>query len=292
VLRSMTGYGSSERADGGRRIRVELKSVNQRFLDIQIKAPRLLLQVEDKIRRAIESSLGRGRVTVYVEWRDESGAGGSVLNREVAWGLVRELRDIKETLALPGEIDLSVLSRFPQVFETTGETPAADEVWQLFEPALTEALAGLVTMRETEGAKLADDLTERTGAIKSIVKGLESSAPEALEASKQRFRERLTALMEDMPRVDETRIAQEVVMAAERSDFTEELVRLGAHLSHAHEVIAEGGPVGKRLNFLVQEMHREANTIGSKSVDIGVSNTVVSLKEEVEKLREQVQNVE
>jgi len=288
----MTGYGSSERADGGRRIRVELKSVNQRFLDIQIKAPRLLLQVEDKIRKAIELSLSRGRVTVYVEWRDESGTGGSVVNRDVARSLVRELRDIQEALALPGEIDLSVLSRFPQVFETNGETPVADEVWQLFEPALTEALAGLVTMRETEGSKLADDLKARIDTIQAIVSGLESSAPDALEASKQRLRDRLTALMEDTPPVDEVRIAQEVVMAAERSDFTEELVRLDAHLSHANEVIAEGGAVGKRLNFLVQEMHREANTIGSKSVDIGVSNTVVSLKEEVEKLREQVQNVE
>jgi len=292
VVRGMTGYGSSERTDGGQRIRVELKSVNQRFLDIQIKAPRVLLKIEDKLRQAIESRLARGRVTVYVEWRNQGEAAATTLNPGAAAKLVKELRGLKDALYLPGDVDLATLSRFPQLFESDGETPEAEAVWAAFEPVLAIALDELVAMREAEGGKLNDDLSGRLGTIADIVADIEAAVPEATAALRQRQTEKIRALLDETVPVDETRLAQELAIAAERSDFTEEIVRLRAHLSHANETLSSGEPVGKRLNFLVQEMHREANTIGSKTADVGVSSTVVNLKEEIEKVREQIQNVE
>ena len=291
VLKSMTGYGCSERAGEDRRIRVEVRSVNQRFLDVQIKAPRTMLQVEDRIRKSIESVLARGRVTVYIEWKSASDDSPSV-NVQAARELVRQLRLLGEELSVPGEIDLSVVTRFPQIFEQSSDVAGADEVWSFLEPVLSEALDGLVVMREAEGAKLGEELKGRLDAIDEIVSTLETSSVDAAAAARERLTTRIAALVDGSVPVDETRLAQEVAIAAERADFTEEVVRLRAHVSQSRECLSSTDPVGKRLNFLVQEMLREANTTGSKGGDIGVTGPVLSLKEEIEKLREQVQNVE
>jgi len=292
LLRSMTGYGSSERAGEGRRIRAELKSVNQRFLDVQVKAPRFLLQVEDRIRQLVESSLARGRVTVYIDWRADAENASPTVNAVAAERLVKELRHLRDELQLTGDVDLGVLSRFPQVFENDAATPEADEVWRALEPVLTPALKELLAMRVAEGAELLDDFNGRIAAIGTIVDEIEKSAPAAAEAARERVAERVRTIIAERVPVDEARIAQELAILAERSDFTEEIVRLKAHLTHVTQTLSSDEPVGKRLNFLVQELHREANTIGSKTGDVGISSTVVSLKEEIEKLREQVQNVE
>ncbi len=292
MLRSMTGYGCSERAADGGRVRVEIRSVNQRFLDIQVRGPRQIIQVEDRIRTALESRLERGRVSVYVEWSGAGAQEGPTINREAAAGVVEQLRDIARELSLPGEVSVEVLARFQQIFEQSGSTPQADEVWESLEPGLVEALECLVVMREEEGRRLREELLGRLSAIAAHVAEIEKAAPEAAAALKERLRQRITELMEGTPPVDETRLAQELATAAERSDFTEEVVRLRAHVEHALSCLDEDVPVGKRLNFLVQEMHREANTIGSKTSDVDVSASALSLKEEIEKLREQVQNVE
>jgi uncharacterized protein (TIGR00255 family) len=287
----MTGYGCSESAGEDRHIRVEMRSVNQRFLDVQIKAPRTMLQVEDRVRKSVESALARGRVTVYIEWKsaaDESPA----VNVRAARELIRQLRMLGEELSVPGEIDLSVLTRFPQVFESSADAPGADEVWSALEPVVAEAIEGLVAMREAEGSELRAELEARLDAIDAIVTTLEGSSGDASAAAKERLESRIAALMEGSTPVDETRLAQEVAIAAERADFTEEIVRLRAHVAQSRECLSSDEPVGKRLNFLVQEMLREANTTGSKGGDIGVTGPVLSLKEEIEKLREQVQNVE
>ena len=291
MLKSMTGYGCSERTGEDRRIRVEIRSVNQRFLDVQIKAPRTMLQVEDRIRKGVESVLARGRVTVYIEWKSAADESPSV-NVRAAHELIRQLRTLGEELSVPGEVDLSVLTRFPQIFEQGADAPGADEVWSLLDPVLKESLDGLVAMREAEGASLREELAGRLDAIDGIVSTLEESSGAAAAAAKERLKSRITTLMEGSAPVDETRLAQEVAIAAERADFTEEIVRLRAHVAQARECLASEEPVGKRLNFLVQEMLREANTTGSKGGDIGVTGPVLSLKEEIEKLREQVQNVE
>ncbi|MFH1865739.1 MAG: YicC/YloC family endoribonuclease [Candidatus Eisenbacteria bacterium] len=291
MLKSMTGYGCSERACDDQRIRVEMRSVNQRFLDVQIKAPRTMLQVEDKIRKLIESVLARGRVTVYIEWKSAADEGPAV-NIPAARELVRQLRLLGEELSLPGEINLSIVTRFPQLFEQGSDQPGADEVWSSLEPVLSEALDGLVAMRDAEGAELKAELEGRLDAIEDIVATLVESSPGAAAVAKERLTARITALLDGSVPVDETRLAQEVAVAAERADFTEETVRLGAHVAQSRECLSSDEPVGKRFNFLVQEMLREANTIGSKGGDIGVTGPVLSLKEEIEKLREQVQNVE
>jgi len=292
VLKSMTGYGSWEQSDGGRRIRVELKSVNQRFLDIQVKAPRLLLQVEERVRKLIESALARGRVTVYIEWRDDGAGAAPLVNEAAARRLVDDLRTLKEKLSLAGDVDVGTVAQFSSIFEGESETPRADEVWGAVEPVLRRALEGLVSMRDDEGAKLGEEFTLRLEAIEGLVEEIERAAPEIAAAMKERLAQRIKSLLDATVPVDETRVAQELAIAGERADVTEEIVRLKAHIVHAGDALMADGPAGKKLNFLVQEMHREANTIGSKSADAGLSSTVVSLKEEVEKLREQAQNVE
>jgi uncharacterized protein (TIGR00255 family) len=291
VLRSMTGYGCSERTGEDQRVRAEVRSVNQRFLDVQIKAPRTLLQVEDRVRKLVESRLARGRVTVYIEWKSASDASPAV-NIDAARELVRQLRHLSEELSIPGEVTLPVVTQFPQVFEQGGDQPGADDVWAVLEPAMSEALDGLVGMRENEGAQLKSELAARLDAIESIVGEIEGLAPDASAVIKERLTSRIATLLEGVVPVDETRIAQEVALAAERSDFTEEVVRLTAHVAAARDCLSAEEPVGKMLNFLVQEMLREANTIGSKGGDVGATTQVLSLKEEIEKLREQVQNVE
>lgn len=292
MLKSMTGYGSSERADGGRRIRVEVRSVNQRFLDVQVKAPRLLLPVEDRIRRLIESTLARGRVTVYVDWRDETGGESPRVSVAATSELVRQLRALAERLSIPGEIDMNMISRFPQIFEQQTDAPDADELWEKIEPVLSEALDGVIAAREAEGKEILDDLVKRLGAIEAAVNEAAAAAPKAVSAMKERLAERIRSLLNESAPVDEARLAQELAMAAERADYTEETVRLRSHIVQARQCLEEEGPVGKRLNFLVQEMHREANTAASKNGDAATVNVMVSLKEEIEKLREQVQNVE
>ena len=291
MLRSMTGYGSSERTTDERRVRVEVRSVNQRFLDLQIKAPRTMLQVEDRIRSLVESTLSRGRVSVYVEWKSAADSSAAI-NIPAAHDLIKELRKLGEDLSLPGEINLSILTRFPQIFEQNGQSEGADDVWGALGPVVKESLAGLVEMREAEGARLADELKGRLLAIEGLVGTIEDVAPDASAKMKERLLGRLTSLLDGSIPVDEVRLAQEVAIASEKVDFTEEVVRLRAHISQARECFTSDEPVGKRLNFLVQEMHREANTIGSKGGDVGISGPVLSLKEEIEKLREQVQNVE
>jgi uncharacterized protein (TIGR00255 family) len=291
VLRSMTGYGSSERTDEERSVRVEVRSVNQRFLDVQIKTPRVLFQVEDRIRSLIETLLSRGRVTVYVEWKTAADAVPSI-NLPAAHALIRQLRSLGEELSVPGDVNLDIVSRFTQIFEQDTESSEAEDVWTALEPAMSDAMQRLLEMRVTEGAKLREELVERLDAIESVTVKIEEVAPEASVMTKQKLTERLSSLLNGSVPVDETRIAQEVAIAAERADFTEEVVRLKAHVSHARECLESDEPVGKRLNFIVQEMHREANTIGSKGSDLGMTESVLTLKEEIEKLREQVQNVE
>lgn len=291
MLRSMTGYGSSEVSSSGRRVRVEIRSVNQRFLDIQVRAPRMLFRIEDRIRRGVESVLNRGRVSVYIEWKDETAARAVAVDRSAARELTETLRGLKDELSLSGDVDVSVIASFPQLFEQPGDDPNADEVWGRVEPALAGALRDLVSMREAEGAKLEEEIRGRLGTIASGVETIEGGAAGAVAAAKERLGERIASLLDEVP-VEESRLAQEIVLFAERSDFTEEIVRLRAHIDHARESIDSEAPAGKRLNFLVQEMHREANTIGSKNVDAELSSHVVALKEEIEKLREQVQNVE
>jgi uncharacterized protein (TIGR00255 family) len=292
LLKSMTGYGSSERTSGGRRVRVEVRSVNQRFLELQIKTPRLLLPIEDRIRRSVESAVTRGRVTVFVDWSLEGLAAAPTLDPTAARAVVEALRKLGAELSVPGDLDLATLARFPQIFESPEGSLDAEESWSSVEPVLAQAVADLVAMRAREGRALQNDVKARLDVIEGAVSSVERAAPEVTVALKARLSEKIRALIDATVPVDETRLAQEIAIAAERADFTEEVVRLAAHVVHARECLVSEGPVGKRLNFLVQEMHREANTIGSKCGDAGISDAVLLLKEEIEKLREQVQNVE
>jgi uncharacterized protein (TIGR00255 family) len=291
LLRSMTGYGGSERADGNRSVRVEVRSVNQRFLDVQVKAPRQLLAVEDRIRKAVESCISCGKVTVFIDWR-ESGESAVTLNASAARALVENLRRLKQELSIEGDVTMSTLAAFPQIIEAQNDAADADELWGFLSPAVDGALDGLVSMREAEGAELEAELRKRLDSIAGIVSSIEGRSGDVVLILKERVETKMRELLQGVANVDESRIAQEAASAAERADFTEEMVRLRAHEAQAREALDRDEPTGKRLNFLVQEMHREANTMGSKTTDTDVSIDVVELKEEIEKFREQIQNIE
>jgi uncharacterized protein (TIGR00255 family) len=231
-------------------------------------------------------------VTVYVEWHDSDAASCTTVNLTAARGLVDALKNLKSELKLPGEIDIDLVAGLPQVVEQFEETPSADAVWRDLSPVLERALKELVAMREREGAALGRDFAARLDVIERHIVVLEEGAPRASALEKQRLAERVKSLMGDGMVVDESRLAQELATAAERCDYTEEVVRLRSHVAQTRRALGADEPVGKRLNFLVQEMHREVNTVGSKNADAEVAHAVIALKEEVEKLREQVQNLE
>lgn len=292
MLRSMTGYGSGEHSDARWCVHVEIRSVNQRFLDIQVRAPRWFLRIEDRVRKAVEQAVSRGRVTVYLEWRSDQPQGAPVLDKEAARAFVEELRALKKELDLSGDVDVTLLAGARESLGTFSELPGAEEAWSLVGPALSSALSELVRMRENEGEELARDVAHRLDVIERILGSIEDEAGKAAESAKDRLVERVEKLMCEQVPVDENRLAQEIAIAAERADFTEECVRLKSHTGQVRQCLDSDQPVGKRLNFLAQEMHREANTIGSKNEDVEVAGAVVTLKEEIEKVREQVQNVE
>lgn len=292
MIQSMTGYGRSEVRDEGLGLTVELRSVNHRFLDIVLRMPKVLAELETRARELIARRLSRGRVAGVVQWESNSEEPGEVVvNREVADRYHSLLCDLKQTYDLAGEVDLATMASRPDIWKLEREEIDLEAVWGLVEKGLSEALDELVMMRVREGQELAKDLAARVGAVRRMGSEIEAWMPEKVGNAKDRLRERLEVLL-DTPEIPPERLAMEAAVYADRMDCTEECVRLRVHCDQFDRYLRDGGPVGRKLNFLLQEMGREANTIGSKANDAEVSLQVVRLKEEVEKLREQVQNIE
>ena len=297
MIRSMTGFGESEIAIPAGRLRVELRTVNHRYLNVNARLPVALARWEPEIREWLRRHFVRGHVncTVRLE-RDQNGAGalGLRLDLDRASAYVAVLEELRERYGLQGEADLALLSRFSDIF--VRDEPEADQVevsGEELREAIDQAAAATTVMRRDEGRRLQVDLDERFAAIEESLDEIERIAPARLEMERDRLREAVEELTQGVA-VDPDRIAQEIAILAERWDINEELVRFRSHLSLARDLLggdsSEG--VGKRLSFLVQEMHREANTIGSKANNAGIAHRVVAIKEEVERLREQVENVE
>ena len=291
----MTGYGQGAAEAPGLKVTVELRSVNNRFVDLKLRLPEDLAPMEQDLRRKVLATVKRGRVDVDLRLeRPATSAVPLVLNRPVVLAALTAWTTLREEFGVPGAFDLQTMMRVPGVFESTGRGGKLDEAGMAaVDAALGMALAALDAERRREGGVLRDDLVGRVSRMTSTVAKIREVAAVIPDVLQKKLAERVQQLVTQVT-LDPARIAQEAAFLADRSDITEEIVRLEGHLSHALTLLAEkdGEPVGKRLEFLLQEIHRETNTIASKSVDLGVSRYALDLKSESEKIREQIQNLE
>jgi uncharacterized protein (TIGR00255 family) len=290
----MTGYGRGECARNGFKVTVELSSVNRKQSEVSVVLPRELEVLEAQIRDAIHESISRGRVTARVALHAAEGRRSSRvrLNAALARAYVRELHRLGRDLKLGGAVTLDLLARAPGVFETDEEMADAEDFWPAVEKALHQALGTLLKMREREGAHLAKDLTVRIQHMKNSAARIQKHAPEVQKRYREQLIQRIKNAGVEAPAVDDERLLKEIVYFADRSDITEELTRLQSHFQQFGDCLKSKEPVGRMLDFLAQEMNREINTIGSKANDSHISRAVVMLKTELEKFREQAQNVE
>ncbi len=290
-ITSMTGFGGGAAEGQGVRLGVELRSVNSRYLDIQMRCPSNLQAFEQLIRERVQAQLSRGKVSVNFSWTEEAQQKTlPTLDEEVASGYLTQLQRLAELSQSDTQVDLALLACLPGVFSFPAAEPENDEAKELMQAALDEALVEMVAMRTKEGQALAEDLRRRVEAVEAHLEHIAELVPRTREQIQNRLREKVAVLLEPGA-IHEDRLAMEVALIAERSDITEEIVRFRSHNAQFFAALDKGGEVGKRFNFLLQEMNREANTISSKSSDSDIIHRVVEIKEEVERLREQVQNL-
>jgi uncharacterized protein (TIGR00255 family) len=290
-ITSMTGFGGGAAEGQGVRLGVELRSVNSRYLDIQMRCPSNLQAFEQLIRERVQAQLSRGKVSVNFSWTEEAQQKAlPTLDEEVASGYLTQLQRLAELSQSDTQVDLALLACLPGVFSFPAAEPENDEAKELMQAALDEALVEMVAMRTKEGQALAEDLRRRVEAVEAHLEHIAELVPRTREQIQNRLREKVAVLLEPGA-IHEDRLAMEVALIAERSDITEEIVRFRSHNAQFFAALDKGGEVGKRFNFLLQEMNREANTISSKSSDSDIIHRVVEIKEEVERLREQVQNL-
>ena len=296
MIRSMTGFASISREEGGDKVSVMLKSVNHRFLDVQLKAPQSLASLEQRVKTVLQQSLTRGRVeaTVFVE-RSATPAREVVLEEGLLQNLSAVIENARSRGLVSGSLTVSDLLRVPQVLEVRSKTDLGAAVSEglatLVETTVSEATTALVVMRETEGRFLAADLAAKLATIGAFVNDLERLAKAGQDQLVEKLRERLAGLPADLAG-DPAALSQEVVRFVARSDVDEEVVRMRGHIEHWQSLTAADEPCGRKLDFLLQEMNREINTIGSKAEGPRATETVIAAKAELERLREQVQNVE
>ncbi|HXT38804.1 MAG TPA: YicC/YloC family endoribonuclease [Candidatus Angelobacter sp.] len=293
-MKSMTGYGRGECAQDGFKVTVELTSVNRKQSEISVYLPRELEALESRIRDEVNRRIARGRLTVKVSLHasDGSCSGQVKLNAALARAYSRELNRLARELKLAGPVTLETLLRVPGVLQTGEDLADAGAFWQAVEKSLRKALDGLIKMREREGAHLAKDLERRIAMARKSVERVQKQAPEVVARFQEQLRDRIKNAGLEMPGVDDERLLKEIVYFADRSDISEELTRLQSHFQQFEDCVKSKDPIGRTLDFLAQEMNREVNTIGSKANDSLISREVVALKAELEKFREQVQNVE
>lgn len=289
---SMTGYGVGEARIDSIVMTVELRSVNNRFLEISCRMPSALSVYEQKVRELVRTELDRGKLYVTVSMQDETNNGlGLRVNPDAVQSILQLLNGLKASAGIAEPVTLDQVLKFSEIFEVTSIENKSEQLWEGVEAALTQALANLKSMRREEGAIITKDLVDRVRLIDSHVDKVEKIASEQIPETFQKMRERIQKLLTEST-VDPDRIESEIAMIADKLDVTEECVRLRCHDQLFIQTIEEKEVVGKKLNFLLQEMNREANTISSKASNSEISHLVVEMKEEIEKLREQVQNLE
>lgn len=288
----MTGFGRAEKIIDGRDIIVEIKSVNHRFFDFSSRISRGYGFLEEKLRSNLQTRIARGKIDVYVDLETLDDLSAEVqVNHSLASGYLAALREVQQRYGLPDDITASTIARCPDIFTIHRAPEDEEKVWAQVEQVLNEALTPFFAMREAEGAKLKDDVLGRAGTILRTVGQIEERSPRTVEEYRQKLKERISDLLGGAE-VDEQRILTEAAVFADKVSVAEETVRLRSHIGQFTGMLESGEAVGRRLDFLVQEMNREANTIGSKCVDAQIAHMVVDMKAEIEKIREQIQNIE
>ena len=292
MIKSMTGFGRAENLQGNRKFTVEMKAVNHRYFDVTIKMPKKLSFFESAIRTFLKNYIQRGKVDVFITYEDFTEENVSLkYNEAIASQYLKYYRQMTETFGLRDDISVSALGRCPEVFTMEEQTVDEKEIWAVLESALKEACEKFVESRITEGERLKEDLYDKLDGMIRDVDAIEDRYPQIMAE----YREKLTMKVEELlgdAQMEEGRIAAEVILFADKICTDEETVRLRSHIESMREELLRGGSVGRKLDFLAQEMNREANTILSKANDLDTSNRAINLKTEIEKIREQIQNIE
>ena len=286
----MTGYGRGEAVSEQLDVLVEIKAVNNKFLDTNIRMPKEFSALEDRLRRLLSERLDRGKIDMYVtvDWL-EGAPRRVIVDKSLAMAYHEALDELAKALGKESDAGVARLASFPDVISLKDVPPDLEGIWLLLSEAANGAITGLIAMRESEGAQLVMDLERRVATIRENLSEIEMIMPEGAPA----YRDKLMKKLEEIKMtVDEQRFAQEAALMAERCDCTEETVRLRSHLAQFSAMLRGEGPIGRKMDFLVQEMNRETNTIGSKSQDIRITGLVLELKSDIEKVREQIQNIE
>lgn len=292
MVKSMTGFGRCEVSEGDRKMTVEMKSVNHRYLDISIKMPKKLNFFESAIRSLLKIYLQRGKVDLFITCEDLSEAKGALkYNRELAAEYLNYLNQMAEEFGLENDVKASTLSRYPEVLVMEEAQDNEEELWKLLEQALKGACVQMVETRSKEGENLKKDLIDKLDEMLEHVAFIEERAPQIVAEYRKKLEDKVQELLSDA-QIEESRLAAEVTIFADKICVDEELVRLRSHIEHTKAVLQEKDSVGRKLDFIAQEMNREANTILSKANDLEVSNRAIELKTGIEKVREQIQNIE
>jgi len=292
MIKSMTGFGRCEVSENERKFTVEMKSVNHRYLDVSIKMPKKLSFFESSIRALLKEYVQRGKVDVFITCEDFTEKNVSIrYNKELAAEYLQYLREMSEEFSLENDVRASVLSRYPEVFVMEEQDPDEEGIWKTLEKALRGAAEGFVESRIREGEHLRQDLLDKLRDMGEDVGFVEERSPRIIEEYRKKLEDKIRELLEDV-KIDESRLLMEVAIFADRSCVDEEIVRLKSHVDTTRKALEEGGSVGRKLDFIAQEMNREANTILSKSGDLEISNRAIEIKTRIEKIREQIQNIE
>ncbi len=298
MLKSMTGYGRSQKILNGRDILVEIRSVNHRYYEYSSRIPRSYSYIDDKLKTLLKTGISRGKVEVSVSINTIEGKDTVIaVNKAVAEGYVNALRSLNEEMGSNGstwledDLKLSKLIKLPDIFNIQKTPDDEEQVWNDVSEVTAEALEKFVSMRQTEGERLRNDVIEKSDAILEMVAKVEELSPQTVENYRNRLFKKLSEVLEDK-NIDEQRIVTEAAIFSEKIAVDEETVRLRSHISQLRSMLDSDETVGRKLDFIVQEMNREVNTIGSKAQDLNVTRIVVDMKAEIEKIREQIQNIE
>ena len=292
MIKSMTGFGRCEVLKDSRKFTVELKSVNHRYLDVNILMPKKLNFFETSIRTLLKSYADRGKVDIFITYEDLSQSQVSVkYNAALAAEYLKYLNQMAEEFSLDNDVRVSTLSRYPEVFTMEECSEDEDELWNGLKEALEGAFSQFVEMRTKEGERLKEDILLKLDLLSEQIRFIEERSPQIIAEYRTKLEEKMRELLEDT-QIDDNRIAAEVILFADKICTDEEVVRLKSHIQHMKETLEESNGIGRKLDFIAQEMNREANTILSKANDLDISNRAISLKTEIEKIREQIQNIE
>lgn len=292
MVRSMTGFGRGEYIQDDRKFTIEIKSVNHRYCDINVRMPRKISFLENNVRNYIKNKLSRGKVDVYISYEDHSEKKDNIrFNEELTKEYLSHFEYISNTFNLDNDIKVSHMTRYPDVLTIEEQQDDEDVLWNILSKAIEIAITKMISTRETEGELLKKDIIYKLNNMIEELNIIKEKTPLVVEEYKLKLESRINELMDNVT-IDESRLAMEVAVFADKSCIDEEIVRLESHIQHFKNTFDTNQPIGRKLDFLAQEMNREANTILSKANSINISNQAIELKTEIEKIREQIQNIE